>query len=177
MIQLSLQSYLRFTVLRAETVFGNRHQTFQRAAESPAQVIPPASNSDKTILNSLQLWLNYCLVFKITWDFFQNLSSPWFGGFFTATRLLITRMFSEVLLLQEHEHRDKTYINGFHYTMWNFKSFKSPLPPTPQKWNFFLFSTFFKIRNWQEKLISNFTSKWSSSPKFYLWAALGLKIS
>lgn len=117
MIQLSLQSYLRFIVLRAQAVFGTRQQSSQRPAKSPVQVIAPASNSDKTILNSLQLWLNYCLVFKITWDFFQNLSSPWFGVFLLPQGCTLPEMFSEVLVLQEHEHRDKTSIDGFHYTI------------------------------------------------------------
>lgn len=144
-IQLSLQSYLRFIVLRAQAVFENRQQTSQRAAESPAQVTPPACNSDKTILNSLQLWLNYCLVFKITWDFFQNLFSPWFRGFFywhEAAHLPET--FSEVLVLQEHEHRDKTSIKHFHYTMWNSSNPLSPLfLPPPKKTELVPFFNFF----------------------------------
>lgn len=64
----------------------------ERAAETPAQATRPVCSSDKTILNSLQSWLNYGLVFKITSDFFQKLSSPCFVLFvFTAMKLHSTK--------------------------------------------------------------------------------------
>lgn len=133
MIQLSFQSYLRFIVLRAEAVFGNRHKTFQRAAESPMQVIPPASNSDKTILNSLQLWLNHCLVFKVTWDFFQNLSSPWFGGvFYCHEAAHYQKCFQKSYFFRNMSTEIKHALMVFTTQCETFKSFKSPLPPTPQ---------------------------------------------
>lgn len=73
--------------------------------------------------------------------FFPKPFFPCFGGLFTATRLHITVNVFRSPVLQEHEHRHKTSIDGFHYTMWNSSNPSSPLLflPTPQKWNVFLF--------------------------------------